>query len=302
MRRIWNEIRNHRLPSGLFLLYWLTAYGLHVSRWNAPANTDDIAPAVLGLHLLLPIIAGTMVCWWRRSKPRRTTDGMLAGAVVLLFAATLVVWDFEIVPFLIPIAVIGSLLGLIGVLAGLAVRHVPDRQQSPAAGLLGPPDLANQPAADCGRVPENSPLGEAGGTIPRWMLLLAAGLAFATAAIVALGVIPPVRTDTFAGARPGPAATAFAVTAILNVLVGTALLASVPWRSGGAGRVLVVVAGVLGLLLGSALLDAAGAFAGHGPGMRTAGVICFASAAGDLGCGGLALIAAFRSRGKLSEE
>ena len=62
MRRTWNEIKNHRRASGLFLLYWLIVLGLHVFRWNAPLNTQDIVPPVLGLHLLLPIIAGAMVC------------------------------------------------------------------------------------------------------------------------------------------------------------------------------------------------------------------------------------------------
>ena len=175
-------------------------------------------------------------------------------------------------------------------------------RQSLAAGRLNPLDLANQPGPGDGVAAETSLLGGAGGTVPRWMLLLAASLAFGIAVIVALGVIPPVRTDTFAGARPGAAATTFAVNAILNVLVGIALLAAVPWRSGGAGKELIVVAGVVGLLLGSALLDAAGAFMGHGPGMRTAVVICFAGAAGDLGAGVLVLIAAFRGQRKFREE
>jgi len=218
---------------------------------------------------------------------------MLAGAAVLVFDATIVVWDFGIVPHLIPIGVIGSLLGLIGASASAALRRMREDRQSPAAGPLNPLDLANQPAADD---------GGAAGTIPRWMLLLAAGLAFGSAMIVALGVIPPVRTDTFARAAPGAAATGFAVNAILNLLVGIALLASVRWRSGGAGKVLIVVAGVVGLVLGSALLNAAGAFAGHGPAMRAVVVMCFAGSAGDLGAGVLALIAAFRGRRKFGEE
>jgi hypothetical protein len=302
MRRTWNEIKNHRRASGLFLLYWLIVLGLHVFRWNAPLNTQDIVPPVLGLHLLLPLIAGATVCWWRRSKPRSIMDGMLAGAAALVIDTPLVVRDIGIVPFLIPIGIIGLLLGLIGASAGTALWRMLEDRQSPMAGQLNPLDVANQPGTGCGVAAENSTLGGAGGTVPRWMLLLAAGLAFGIAVIVALGVIPAVRTDTFAGARPGAAATAFAFTAILNVLVGIALLASVPWRSGGAGKVLIVVAGVVGLLLGSALLDAAGAFAGHGPGMRTAVVICFAGAAGDLGAGVLALIAAFRGRRKFREE
>src|ERR1017187_5308037 len=187
-------------------------------------------------------------------------------------------------------------------LASTALWRMLEDRQSLAAGRLNPLDLANQPGPGDGVAAETSLLGGAGGTVPRWMLLLAASLAFGIAVIVALGVIPPVRTDTFAGARPGAAATTFAVNAILNVLVGIALLAAVPWRSGGAGKVLIVVAGVVGLLLGSALLDAAGAFMGHGPGMRTAVVICFAGAAGDLGAGVLVLIAAFRGQRKFREE
>ena len=69
MQRTWKEIREHRIASALFLLYWLVVYGLYLLRWNAPKHTPDIVHPVLELHLLLPLAAGALSSWWRRSRP-----------------------------------------------------------------------------------------------------------------------------------------------------------------------------------------------------------------------------------------
>jgi hypothetical protein len=87
---------------------------------------------------------------------------------------------------------------------------------------------------------------------------------------------------------------AFAVNAILNVLIGIAMLAPMARRKLGAGKVLVVIGGLVSLLLGFALLDAASVLAAGGPGRLLAAVACLAGAACNLGAGVLALVAAFR--------
>lgn len=48
MRGLWNELRDHRRDSGLFLLYWAAAYAFHsIPRWQRPDNAADIvAPAL----------------------------------------------------------------------------------------------------------------------------------------------------------------------------------------------------------------------------------------------------------------
>jgi hypothetical protein len=86
----------------------------------------------------------------------------------------------------------------------------------------------------------------------------------------------------------------FAVNAILNVLIGTAMLAPGVRRNGGAGKVLVVIGGFVSLLLGFALLDAASVLTARGPARLLAAVDCLTGAACDLGAGIVALVAAFR--------
>jgi hypothetical protein len=37
MKKVWHEIQEHRIASGLFLVYWAAAYLLHICRWQARA-------------------------------------------------------------------------------------------------------------------------------------------------------------------------------------------------------------------------------------------------------------------------
>jgi hypothetical protein len=128
----------------------------------------------------------------------------------------------------------------------------------------------------------------------RRILRVGAGIFFAIAATLVVVVIPPMRTDTFPQATPDRAIPAFIVIAILHVLLGGALLAAVsPRLRGVTGRLLLGAMGLLGLLFGLALQDAAAAYAGHGPGMLVATVALFACVGGDLIAGALALAAAF---------
>lgn len=125
----------------------------------------------------------------------------------------------------------------------------------------------------------------------RRMLLAGTGLVSGVAAILALGVIPPVRTDPRGG--PDVAITIFWVLVIPNVLVGAALLGTmlVTRRAGCASKVLLVAAGLVALALGFLLLDAALAELKH-PGMQGVAVSLFACVGADLAAGVLAFISA----------
>ncbi len=110
------------------------------------------------------------------------------------------------------------------------------------------------------------------------------------------GVIPPVKTDAFPAATPDQAVPAFEVSAVLHFLLGAIVLGFVKWRGNRAGKVSLVVVGMVGLLLGLILLDAASAYAGHGVGMRMATVLLFTCIGADVAAMALVLIAAFSAR------
>jgi len=128
------------------------------------------------------------------------------------------------------------------------------------------------------------------------MLMLAAALMLASAAIVAFGVIPLVRADTFPGAAPDRAVPAFWANVVLALSVAAAAAAASRLGSDRATlrRGLAGVPGLLALGVGLVLIDAATAFSGHGPGMHGAVValwvcVCLDVAAG-IGMVGAALV------------
>jgi hypothetical protein len=122
------------------------------------------------------------------------------------------------------------------------------------------------------------------------MLLAGTGLVTGGAAILALGVIPPGRTDPY---WDSDVIRIFWVLIIANVLVGAALLGTmlVTRRAGCASKVLLVAAGLVALALGFLLLDAALAELEH-PGMQGVAVSLFACVGADLAAGVLAFISA----------
>ena len=131
----------------------------------------------------------------------------------------------------------------------------------------------------------------------RRSLLASAALLFVVAVILAAAVIPPVRADTFPRASPKTAAASFWVEVVFNLLAGSTLLLIVARRT-VSGRLLHVGLGVLAILvLAFALLlvDAAAAFAGHGPAMLRTDILIFVCAAADLGASVLVGAAAFIS-------
>jgi hypothetical protein len=131
---------------------------------------------------------------------------------------------------------------------------------------------------------------------PRRILVFAALLMLASAAVVAFGVIPAVRADTYPSATPDRAVPAFWVNAVLTVLGAAAALACLRVAASRATlrRALSGVPGLLALLLGLVLIDAATAYPQHGPAMHGAVVALWVCAGFDLLAGasllGLALV------------
>lgn len=312
MRRMWHETKDQWPSAALFLVYWLVVYGLDVFRWRKPANRpDDMLRSVLYLHFLLPVIAGAMVSWWRRYKPGGITGAMLVGAAVLVLdAAAVLTWHFfefrywesssnesgfELPVLVIALGLFGALLGLIGSAAAKGLGDLLTRWRSPAGTVVSL--FPHQPGEGDGGAAVKTRLGGAEPIIPRRLLRVAAVLAWGAAMAVLFGVIPPMTADI---ARMAPRAIpAFAANAILNALIGGVLFAPLSRQIAGTGKVLVVMVAFVALLLGCALLDAASALVAHG----AAGPVvaaCLAGAAGDLGAGVLALVAALQRHDRSS--
>jgi len=108
----------------------------------------------------------------------------------------------------------------------------------------------------------------------------------ASAASIVVGVIPPVRADTSPLAIPERAVRAFWVVVVLDVLVAGAAVA---WGRVGH-RVLLGVVGIVALLLGLALIDAATALLAHGPGTHGAVVVLWLCVGFGV-VGGLSMVA-----------
>lgn len=121
----------------------------------------------------------------------------------------------------------------------------------------------------------------------------------ATAAVLALVVVPAVRADPFPGAAPDRAASGFAVGIILHLLLAAqALVASrLDAQRARHRRAWTGAAGVLGLLLGVAMIDAAMAFVAHGPPMRGAVVALWTCVLLDVSGGAAMIGGAFAPRG-----
>ena len=129
----------------------------------------------------------------------------------------------------------------------------------------------------------------------RRMLLVCVVVLFIVALVVALGVIPPLKSDTYPGVTPEKAAAAFWVNIGLNLLSAFSLF-FIAIRSKGRSwksTSVLVIAGVIVLLLGLALADAASAYQKHGPSMQYASIFLFICAAADFLAGVTVITAAF---------
>ena len=129
----------------------------------------------------------------------------------------------------------------------------------------------------------------------RRMLLVCAVLFVTVALVVALGVIPPVKADTYPGVNHGKVAAAFWVNISINLLSAFSIFFIAirsKERSWKSTSVLVIV-GIIVLLLGLALADAASAYQKHGPSMESASILLFICAAADFLAGVTVITTAF---------
>ena len=138
-----------------------------------------------------------------------------------------------------------------------------------------------------GRGPEA--LGLLGGTMKinelyyRRVLLVCAVLFIIVGLVVALGVIPPVKADTYPGVKHDKVAIAFWINIGLNFLSAFILLfislrsTKRNWKSTSV----LMITGLLVFILGLVLADAASAYQNHGLSMQTASILLFICAAVD---------------------
>jgi hypothetical protein len=132
-------------------------------------------------------------------------------------------------------------------------------------------------------------------TWPTRLLVLGAILLLVSAAIVVVAVIAPVRADAFPLATPPAAARALWGNALLNVSAAAAALATlhVSAAHGSLRRLLPVFAGVVGVLLGLLLIDAAAVLSRHGPALHGAVVALRACVGCGILGGGLLIVSNF---------
>jgi hypothetical protein len=128
------------------------------------------------------------------------------------------------------------------------------------------------------------------------LLLVCASLFLLVALVVALRVIPAVKSDLSPNAVPERAVPPFWVNVGFNLLLSTSCGAIAVW-SRGRGRfstASLVVLGIVALLLGLALVDAAAAFRSHEMLARGTSVFLFVCATVDLLAGALVLLVTYR--------
>lgn len=111
----------------------------------------------------------------------------------------------------------------------------------------------------------------------RRFALTSAVLLVLVAIVVAAGVIAAMNSDTHPGATPQGAVRAFWASVGLNVLTAAAVgILAIRARGRGALTIIVLGLGALvALALAIAFVDAAAAYGGHGPAMRTATILLF---------------------------
>lgn len=128
----------------------------------------------------------------------------------------------------------------------------------------------------------------------RSTLFVSAAVVVFVALILAIGVIQPVNAEVLRGATSEKAVLAFWVIVGLNLLLALTLFL-VAMRSNELSWISkfgLVVLGLVVLLFGFGLADAASAYRSHGPAMQSASIFLFICAAADFLVGGLAIAAA----------
>ncbi len=118
----------------------------------------------------------------------------------------------------------------------------------------------------------------------RRMLLGCTILLVLVAILLALSVIPGIKSDNSPGANPNRAVPAFWVNFSLTLVAATAcaVIVIVSKERSWASTSGLVVVGFVVLMLGLALVDAASAYRSHGPSMQSISTILFICAAVDI--------------------
>ena len=139
MLRLWNDIKDHRRSTVLFMVYWLSLWVLDFSLgWNS-----GIPTAGMVLLFSAPVFASVMVAWWRDSAQYRggaLVAGLVTmGSVMLAFIpdtlaafngsqGSVMEWASDAVVSMVGASLIfgvfGGLLGLIGAFIGITLRRV----------------------------------------------------------------------------------------------------------------------------------------------------------------------------------
>lgn len=117
----------------------------------------------------------------------------------------------------------------------------------------------------------------------RRVLLVCAFLFVIVGLVVAIGVIPPVKADTYPGVMHDKVVAAFSFNIGLNLL-SAFFLFFISFRStkrNWKSTSVPIIAGLLVLFLGLALADAGSAYQRHGSSMKTASILLFICAAVD---------------------
>jgi hypothetical protein len=128
----------------------------------------------------------------------------------------------------------------------------------------------------------------------RWILAACVVLVVAVAMVIAVGVIPPVRVANAPDISPKDAVPAFRVAVGLHLLAGLVLLL-ITTLSKGRSRTSasgLVVTGIVVLLLGFVIGDAALAFLEAEPPMRAVTTLLFVCVAADVLAGALTVTTA----------
>jgi hypothetical protein len=118
----------------------------------------------------------------------------------------------------------------------------------------------------------------------RRIILACAVLLVSVIGLISLRVIPAVESDSYPGANPEIAVPAFWMNVGLCFI--TAIIVTfIAITSKGRSRITtisLISVGVVVLLLGLALVDAASAFRSHGPSMQSVSITLFICAAVDM--------------------
>jgi len=159
MRQLWREITRHPRVTWTFLFCWAALWVWTQLTRKGP--TGDIAPVPGVLQLLVPILAGALVGWWRKyAAAKQRSDGqgsalalqpraagalgggmlvgmllMLADVVILFSVETFYTvgagrldWGAgaEVLEWLIGLGIFGSLLGFVGAIIGSGLARIGD--------------------------------------------------------------------------------------------------------------------------------------------------------------------------------